>query len=117
MRWYLGSRRWEVLGRISSEALTAFLIACACLPVFFSRRKRALAWAIGLSVIALAIAAIKDEFIRVRILIPLVQGKSVDWWDIDYALIPYGVNWATLVLCLTIAATAMHWAGYRISKA
>jgi len=116
LRWYVSWHRREVLGRIGSDALTAILIAGACCPAFLSRRKQAFAWAIGLSVIALAITTLKDEFIRVRILIPLVQGKPVDWWDIDYALIPCGVNWATLVLCLLIAATAMHWLGYQISK-
>ena len=115
MRWYWN---WQdVLGRIGSEALTTFLIGCACLPVFLSRRKRAIAWAIGLSLGALAIAVVKDGLIRERILIPLVQGKSVDWWDIDYALIPCEVNWATLVLCLLAAAIGMHWLGYRAAGA
>jgi hypothetical protein len=113
MRW--SWNRQDVLGRIGSEALTAFLMGCACLPVFLSRRKRAIAWAMGLSWGAFAIAVVKDGWIREQILIPLVQGKPVDWWDIDYALIPYGVNWGTLVLCLLAAAVAMHWLGYRLA--
>jgi hypothetical protein len=115
MRWYLGSRRWEVLARTGSEALTALLIGCAFLPAFLSRRKRAIAWAIGLSLGAFAIAIIKDGFIRARILFPLAQRRPVDWWDIDYAVVPCGANWATLVLCLLIAAIAMHWLGYRLA--
>jgi hypothetical protein len=113
-RWYMGLTRHALELEVLKESLDSLLVAAACLPVFLSHHKRNFAWTLGLLSAALIFSALNDEIVRTYILFPLVQGKPVERFYVDYYLVRHATNLVTVAICLFTAAGAMRWLGYRI---
>jgi hypothetical protein len=107
--WFWLGWRKTLFERIGGEAVGSLVVAGACWSLFLGQRERALAWALCLSIGAFVAACLIDAQINVEISIPLLQSLPSFW-------IRYEISGlATILLCLVIAATVMHWLGYRLS--
>jgi hypothetical protein len=109
--WHPGGSRRYLLERIGSVTLSAILITAACLPAFLSKRKRPVAWSLGLSVAAFIIFLLMDVSLNIYVSFPLFQNN----WTAPWSLYSRFDNFATVTVCLLTAAAGMHWLGYRIA--
>lgn len=112
LAWYFTTwGQWSIW----KVSLGPLLIAAACLPAFLGHHQRGFAWAVLLSAAAIALTVLVDAYSHGFVLFPLVLNAFGNWIT-DHYLIHDTVNLATVALCLLMAAVAMRWLGYRISK-